>query len=788
MGKDAGRNGRKRKAFVGSVLFMCLAVFLFTGCGSREEEIPMGRYNEREVKTQGGGFSYMHPLPDGGYYLYGNKVALTKVEADGTASKQNWLWENNVNIDKKWSFGVADDGAVIFGYVPRFFKGDDYGEIFDENGEYRYLYCYVDVEGEKNMLDLHGSDWSVWDKLEYFAFAPDHRIYAASSVGCYRVNVESGEVETLFDTQSGINEFAFMGDTMIAMDQDKAWLYDMAAGKLLEDNAVLDEFVAAHQTGGKSIVLAAKQDEGQEILYLGCRTGLYRYVWGGSVIEQIADGQMLSLSDSQYSPKTLQLLPNDEFRLYMSGNHLVELFYDETVPSRPARELAIYSLKENDRIRYAARLFQKQHPDVAVQYETGTDGDMAVSEEDALRNLSTALLAGESPDILILDGMDIGQYAKKGVLRPLDDFIAPYEEDGILYQGILDGMRKRCGRGWEENADQGALYAIPLNVFLPLYVTERKYLEGEDSLADLTAGLEIAREENPDGPLLFTPTKEILLRQLTLACEPAWTREDGSLDTEKIREYYETACRLWELDNMSMTPEQRAAWQENSFEKVLGGEENYLMYSLTQSEDTYFYDDCGAGQTAAVLGCLTGGFGLFSTGSLYFHLTNWDHFRKDAEEIRCDKYIGQASDVYLAQSIMGLCEDAKEPELAEEFLTLCLSAEMQNKWWLDNGPIGVAIRKESFAAVMDINNREYASVRGWDKALADTLYSERIFPNEEYQEWFFSLMEDAKTAYLPGLSLEKTVEEVGLLVLDGEFTPQEGAAEVERRMAIEMEE
>lgn len=132
------------------------------------------------------------------------------------------------------------------------------------------------------------------------------------------------------------------------------------------------------------------------------------------MIEQIADGQMTALGDTQRSPSALQALDNGEFRVMFDGNFMVEMYYDETLPAGPAKELTVYSLEESGWIRYAGQLFQKKHPDVLVRYETGMDGDNAVSREDALKNLNTRLLAGDVPDVIVLDRMDIEQYADKG--------------------------------------------------------------------------------------------------------------------------------------------------------------------------------------------------------------------------------------------------------------------------------------------------------------------------------------------------------------------------------------
>ena len=55
-------------------------------------------------------------------------------------------------------------------------------------------------------------------------------------------------------------------------------------------------------------------------------------------------------------------------------------------------------------------------------------------------------------------------------------------------------------------------------------------------------------------------------------------------------------------------------------------------------------------------------------------------------------------------------------------------------------------------------------------------------------QWLYDRMEESDCCYRTGTMLEDTVREVGFRVLDGELTPEEGAKEVEKKMAISMEE
>ena len=271
------------------------------------------------------------------------------------------------------------------------FYSDEEYEAFAAEGEYRYLYYYVDEKRQKHALEPHGEDYQKATNLYTYTFAPDGSVYAASETDMYRINVETGETDSLFATAGQVESIVFVEDVMLAADKEKVYLYDMADGKLLGDNSVLSDFVASHSNGGFVMAVsdkdidvkvmsdsaAAENDNasrtdaapdgsidgekatGEQVLYMACRTGLYRYIWGGSVIEQIADGQMTALGDTQRKPLALQVLDNGEFRVFFSGNYMVEMYYDESLPARPSKELSVYSLEENGWIRYAGQLFRK---------------------------------------------------------------------------------------------------------------------------------------------------------------------------------------------------------------------------------------------------------------------------------------------------------------------------------------------------------------------------------------------------------------------------------------------
>lgn len=804
----------KKKVSLLLFIIVCAMCAVLSGCGgSQEEEIPMGRYADREVKLPPGTFNYMHPCPDGSYYLYGLDTELTYVDAQGGSKEKDRSWEKNVNIRVKYVVGVSDDGASVFAYTPNFWNDEELEDLWLK-GDTRYLYFYVDAKGEKHALELHGEGYQKGTNLNVFAFSPEGELYAASENHVYRVNVESGETESLFATSGQVESIVFADGVMLAADREKAYFYDMAAEKLLAGSSVLDEFIKSHRAGGSVVMTvsdkdiraktmpdaaaggggeqtnASADDEAAgtsdvdltdnaghaQMIYMACRTGVYRYIWGGSVIEQIADGQMTALGDTQREPLALQVLDNGEFRILFSGNFMVEMYYDETLPARPSKELTVYSLEEIGWIRYAGQLFQKEHPDVLVRYETGMDGDNAVSKEDALKNLNTRLLAGEAPDVIVMDHLDIEQYADKGVLKELDGILQPYLDDGILYRNIVEGMRM---------TEKNKIYSVPMMVYLPLWLGEEMYLEGEESLEDIIEGMELARRKHPEGPILYTPYPKDVLLQTMPVCLPAWTGEDGSLDVERLTAYYRAVSRMWEIDCAGFDDAGREAWQKNNTE----------WYALTDMDmadigTNYQYSaQQNFGETWLQLGFLMNP----QLGMSGIHVkkanmaADWQEKELD-DTVNFGAYAGQADNVYWAKIIVGLCEQGREPELAEEYLRLLLSDPMMRKWWLDKprNHSGLTIRKDSLGDILDIGNIEFGQTMGF-KDPTGVNYPE-FWPTEEEKQWLYQMMEDASCCYRPGTMLEECAMEVGVRVLEGELTPEEGAKEVERKTAIAMEE
>ena len=85
----------------------------------------------------------------------------------------------------------------------------------------------------------------------------------------------------------------------------------------------------------------------------------------------------------------------------------------------PDKELTVYALEDSSEIRQVISAFQKEHDDIYVDLNIGCSGDDTVTVDDALRTLNSDIMAGEGPDVIILDGMPVDNYIDKGLLTDI---------------------------------------------------------------------------------------------------------------------------------------------------------------------------------------------------------------------------------------------------------------------------------------------------------------------------------------------------------------------------------
>lgn len=284
------------------------------------------------------------------------------------------------------------------------------------------------------------------------------------------------------------------------------------------------------------------------------RTGIYRQAQGGSLREQVVDGTGTALSLSSNYISQLCCAPDGSYLAIVSdGSMQTKLYrysFDPTL-SAPANTLEVWSLEENATVRAAIQTFTQQNPDCAVEYEVALQEGAGLTKDDALRTLNTELLAGEGPDLLILDGADLESFSGSGLLLDLSGMV----DTGSLYDFVTDRYT---------DAD-GKLFTLPARFTVPVMHGAAGTLDGVSTLDDVAALVQqyaprpaeaswAPLDESQRYALGFDSVDSLVQFALQTS-QPALFTADG-LDEAKLRDLMAFLQMVGEDYNMADYPEQ----------------------------------------------------------------------------------------------------------------------------------------------------------------------------------------------------------------------------------------
>ena len=95
------------------------------------------------------------------------------------------------------------------------------------------------------------------------------------------------------------------------------------------------------------------------------------------------------------------------------------------------------------RAKFAAKLFEEKFPEYQVVIDVGVSEEDGKTVSDAIRSLNTEIMAGNGPDIILMDGLPIEDYIEKGVLEDLSDMVESVKENGEeFFENVLSSYKK----------------------------------------------------------------------------------------------------------------------------------------------------------------------------------------------------------------------------------------------------------------------------------------------------------------------------------------------------------
>ena len=556
-------------------------------------------------------------------------------------------------------------------------------------------------------------------------------------------------------------------------EYDYPLIYDVISEKYLEDT-VLSDFIDSHTVSMSSSTESKKPSynadwylfaDPQGSIYLAGQEGLYRHIIGGNAIEQIIDGKLSVLNNPSYNIAGIILFNNHEFLAVFHNRKLVCFTYDPDIPTKPSEVLKVYSLENNDTIRQAITLFLADNPDVYIEYNIGMTGDNTITREDALKKLNTEIMAGDGPDVLIMDDLPYVSYVEKGLLKDLTPTISIINNKEPLFTNIPNAMK----------SDDGKIYALPCEMQLPVLLGDQPVISQMNNLENLADTIDTLRRGHPGQDLLGIYTAEDILHLFALVSAPSWTEDNKAINTQNISSFLKQTKRLYDAQNENFTDEPPEIY-------VVGTQRNNSDTSLNLKVIEY-----------------VGGYvPSFTCGVLYNSHTYAELISSNRisgfESCGWRTMNGQNNHVFIAKTLIGISSTAHNPECAEDFLQICMSADNQSN--LYNGlPINRAALNDIFALNKDssasnettLDNQPYDS-----EFLADSeghLISIDIYqPDKEAVAILCTCIENADTPYIADKELEDVIYEQGSSYIHGEISLDEAVYSIEQKLTIYMAE
>lgn len=227
--------------------------------------------------------------------------------------------------------------------------------------------------------------------------------------------------------------------------------------------------------------------------------------------------------------------------MYEGEIHIIRIAYDPNALLEEKTLIVAGMDAESDIMQNAIAIFQREHPGVLVQYRQMVGENAYASSTDARKALNTEILAGEGPDILLLDHKTMEQYRQKGVLLPLQESLQ--ELKSALLPGIWIGSM-------DENKN---IWGLPTAFHAWALLADSETAKAFESLHTLA---DYAKKQQT--PLLPAEdwTQYSLVRAMLQLYRDEFYAKDGSVDSAKAESFLKNVkaiadqigCTEWEDD------------------------------------------------------------------------------------------------------------------------------------------------------------------------------------------------------------------------------------------------
>ncbi|MGL5380540.1 ABC transporter substrate-binding protein [Clostridium sp.] len=527
------------------------------GCGEKSVENKMGRYlEERYTLPEGVYFQEMVKLQDGKIAMIGggqNGELINYLSEDGG---QSWT-EKKIDLPKQEgketltaASTVLKDGQILTGYyfmdpIPE--NGEAVPFNKEEYKEPEIKYGIVDNEGKFNEKNIDFSQPG--ETEEGMGMGMPHRFKGANNGDIFyqtpsgeevvQIDGQTFEEKNRYQSSDYIENFLILENSLIIWGFSGIVEYDIETGKEKGNLEALEKETIKTTTNYYPTVL---NSDSKDKIYYYSVLGLNAYDIANKKSEQLIDGALSIFGTRDASVSGFIEKDNGDFLVLVSDwttgeTSLLNYTYSADTPAVPDKQLTVYSLVESDTIRQAVSAYSKSHQDTYVKYEIGLSYDGGATEADALKTLNTEIMAGNGPDVILLEGLPVDSYIEKGLLEDISDVIASYSSEGAILKNIEDAYKV-----------DGKIYQFPTSFKLPMLVGEKANIEKVtdfDSYANLVKELGQASDKR----IFDYYSPKTLIYSLYYLYGNTWLNDDNTINADNMKKFLNSSKEMYTVIN-----------------------------------------------------------------------------------------------------------------------------------------------------------------------------------------------------------------------------------------------
>lgn len=539
------RKNLKKIVSIATILTMSITII---GCSVTNEKYSMGRYVEERYETSTNNYiNELSILENGKIAMLGFSNETNKpisfISDDGG---QNWTTQD-LELPKQDgketytnNIGYLSDGRILVSYYfeEPYVEATEGETQTEENYVYEepeYKYSIIETDGSISDIDLDLTAYNTdSDSSGYnnFKCAPNGDVFFSAGSNqelIVQFDGKTFEEKNIYEGNDYIDNFVFVGDSLITTSYDEIVEYDITNGKEKGNLKALEK----EAIGEKANYYPTFINSGSKnTLYYYTTLGVYAYDMKSEKTNMIIDSAISTFGDEESNligfvekgEKNFLAVFND-----WSSNEVsvINYTYNPDIPSTPDNQIVIYSLLENYMIRQAISEYSKENPDVYVKYEIGLNYNDGVTQEDALKTLNTEIMGGNGPDIIILDGLMAESYISKGLLEDMSDIINPLIENETIFKNIAQAYTK-----------DGKIYQIPTYFKYPILLGNK---EDINSVSDLSSLVELTKKLSTQTDKMifnnyFSP--RTLVYSLYNLYGNDWLKHDNTINEDALTDFF----------------------------------------------------------------------------------------------------------------------------------------------------------------------------------------------------------------------------------------------------------